>query len=92
MFNPTFLRRAAVTAGTVTVSVAAFAGLGSAQLAMAPHPAASVRPVWDGYGTYTGGVMPLCPASDAGNAARLADGTLVECVIDGRQYAWNVAR
>ena len=88
MSNLTFLRRAAVTAGTVTVSLAAFTGLGAALLAMTPHPAASVRPVWDGYGTYSSGVEPLCPARDAGNAARLADGTLVECVIDGRHYVW----
>ncbi len=85
----TLPRPAVQAAAAAAVSLAAFSGLGAAQLAMAPHPAASVRPVWDGYGTYSAGVMPLCPARDAGNAARLADGTLVECVIDGRQYVWD---
>ena len=77
------------TAATAAVALAGFTACGSAQLAMAPHTA--TRPVWNGYGTPTApaGVMMLCPASDAGNAARLADGTLVECVIDGRQYVWN---
>jgi hypothetical protein len=90
MSKLTFPARAAAAAGAAALSLAAVTGLGSAQLAMTPHPPAPVRPVWDGYGTYTGGVRPLCPARDAGNAARLADGTLVECVIDGRQYGWNV--
>ncbi len=85
----TLPRPAVQAAAAAAVSLAAFSGLGAAQLAMAPHPAASVRPVWDGYGTYCAGVLPLCPARDAGNAARLADGTLVECVIDGRQYVWD---
>jgi hypothetical protein len=49
------------------------------------------RPVWDGYGTppAPAGVVMGCPAYDAGNAARLADGALVECVIDGRGFAWE---
>lgn len=83
------------TAAAGAVSLAAFAGIGAAQLAMAPHPAAHVRPTWDGYSNYpANGVMPLCPARDAGNGALLADGTEVECVVDGRGphgpvYVWD---
>ena len=71
MFDLTLPRPAVRAAAAAAVSLAAFTGLGAAQLAMTPHPAAPVRPVWDGYGTYSAGVMPLCPARDAGNAARL---------------------
>lgn len=45
MSKLTFLRRATVSAGAATLSLAAYAGLGAAQLAMAPHAAASPRPV-----------------------------------------------
>jgi len=102
MFDRNFLSRAAATSGAVTVGLAALTGLSAAQLAMAPHPtpshaATSTRPVWDGFGTYSAGVMPLCPARDAGNGALLADGTEVECVVDGDGlhgpvYVWSVTR
>ncbi len=52
------------------------------------------RPSWDGYGNPPAptGTMMLCPARDAGNGALLADGSEVECVADGSQYAWEAMR
>ncbi len=74
-----------LAAAGALVLAAGLAGCGTAHTA--PQ-----RPVWDGYGRYGAGVMPLCPAADAGNAALLADGTEVECVVNGRQYTWAVMR
>ena len=48
MFDRTFLARAATTAGTVALSVAALTGLSACQLDMAPRPAGCVIP-----GTHT---------------------------------------
>ena len=44
MFDRTFLARAATTAGTVALSVAALTGLSACQLDMAPRPAGCVIP------------------------------------------------
>ena len=66
-------------------------GLAASLAACGSGHSASQRPVWDGYGSppVPAGVRMLCPAYDAGNAARLADGALVECVTDGRGFAWE---
>ncbi len=92
------MRRVATTAAAAVVSLAGFTACGAAQLAMAPHPAAHVRPTWDGYGTppAPAGTMMVCPARDAGNGALLANGSEVVCVVDGHGpngpvYVWSAA-
>ena len=76
------MRRLAGVAGVVA--------LGASLAACGSSHGAPQRPIWDGYGQPTAplGTMMLCPRADAGNAARLADGTLVECEADGSRYAW----
>ena len=85
------MRALRLAAGAATLA-ATLAGCGTAHTA--PH-----RPVWSGYGSWSAGTMPLCPARDAGNAARLDDRahTEVECTIDDRGphgpvYVWSVQR
>jgi len=60
--------------------------------APAPVPAQPQRPVWDGKGSYTSGVEPLCPSSLAGHKALAGPAGhrfAVVCSWDGSEYAWG---